>query len=124
VLHLQFGQASALLEGDAQAASEDAMVERAKTGNWHARIGPVTLLKIAHHGSRTSTTPEFLALATPQDAVISVGANNTFGHPRTEVLDRLADTHARIYRTDRNGMTTFFLSGDGRISALSSASNP
>lgn len=68
VLHLQFGQASALLEGDAQAASEDAMVARAKSGGSAARIGPDTLLKVGHHGSRTSTTPEFLALAAPEDA--------------------------------------------------------
>lgn len=124
VLHLQFGQASALLEGDAQAASEDAMVARADAGDGSARIGPVTLLKVGHHGSRTSTTPEFLALAQPQDAVISVGANNTFGHPRAEVIARLAAGHTHVYRTDRMGATTFLLSRDGRIAALNSASNP
>ncbi|HEY5055522.1 MAG TPA: ComEC/Rec2 family competence protein [Acidobacteriaceae bacterium] len=124
VLHMQFGKASALLEGDAQAASEDAMVDLARAGDAVARIGPVTLLKVAHHGSRTSTTPEFLALAAPQDAVISVGENNTFGHPRAEVLDRLAGAHAHVYRTDRDGLATFLLSPDGRIAAIPFASNP
>jgi competence protein ComEC len=124
VLRLQFGQASALLEGDAQAASEDAMVARASSGDASARIGPVTLLKVAHHGSRTSTTPVFLSLAAPVDAVISVGANNTFGHPRAEVIERLAAGHAHVFRTDRMGATTFLLSEDGRIAALDSASNP
>jgi competence protein ComEC len=124
VLHLQFGKASALLEGDAQAASEEAMVARARPGDPSARIGPDTLLKVGHHGSRTSTTPEFLALAAPEDAVISVGANNTFGHPRAEVLDRLVHAHARVYRTDRDGATTFLLSPDGRIAAATIASNP
>ena len=124
VLHLKLGQASALLEGDAQAASEDAMVARAKFDDSGARIGPDTLLKVAHHGSRTSTTPEFLVQAAPQDAVISVGANNTFGHPREEVLDRLMADHARIFRTDRDGATTFLLSPDGRISGATFASNP
>ncbi|HWG16914.1 MAG TPA: hypothetical protein VN678_03575, partial [Acidobacteriaceae bacterium] len=118
------GQASALLEGDAQAASEDAMVARADAGDASARIGPVTLLKVAHHGSRTSTTPEFLSLVAPEDAVISVGANNTFGHPRAEVIARLAAGHAHVFRTDRMGATTFLLSEDGRIAALDSASNP
>ncbi len=124
VLHLQFGSASALLEGDAQAASESAMVARAQHGDPAARIGPDTLLKVAHHGSRTSTTPEFLALAAPQDAVISVGANNTFGHPREEVIARLAAAHVHVFRTDRSGLTTFLLSPDGRIAAPDSASNP
>ena len=122
VLHLQFGKASVLLEGDAQVASEDAMVARASAAG--ARIGPDTLLKVAHHGSRTSTTPEFLALAVPEDAVISVGANNTFGHPREEVLSRLAAAHVQVYRTDRDGATTFLLSPDGRIAAATIASNP
>ena len=124
VLRLQFGKASALLEGDAQAASEDGMLARSQSGDARTRIGPDTLLKVAHHGSRTSTTPAFLARAAPQDAVISVGANNTFGHPREEVLDRLAAQHARVYRTDRDGLTTFLLSPEGRIAASAAASNP
>jgi beta-lactamase superfamily II metal-dependent hydrolase len=80
-----------------------------------AQLGPDTLLKVGHHGSRTSTTPEFLALVAPQDAVISVGRNNTFGHPRTEVIQRLSDAHARVFRTDHFGLTTFLLSRDGQI---------
>jgi competence protein ComEC len=120
VLRLQFGQSSALLEGDAEAPSEHAMVAASRT----LPLGPDTLLKVGHHGSRTSTTPEFLALAAPQDAVISVGANNTFGHPRPEVIQRLSDAHARLFRTDQFGLTTFLLSRDGKISTLSSTSNP
>ena len=124
VMHLQFGRASALLEGDAQSASEAAMAARAHTGASSAAVGPVTLLKVAHHGSRTSTTPEFLSLAAPQDAVISVGANNTFGHPRAEVIARLAAARTHVYRTDRMGLTTFLLSSDGRIASAAPASNP
>jgi len=124
VLRLRYGKASALLEGDAQAASEDAMVARAGSGDPAMRIGPDTLLKVAHHGSRTSTTPEFMRLAEPEDAVISVGANNTFGHPREEVLGRLAAAHVKVYRTDRDGATTFLLSPDGRIVEANFASNP
>jgi len=120
VLRLQYGQASALLEGDAEAPSEHAMVTAALNGNPAAAIGPDTLLKVGHHGSRTSTTPEFLALAAPTDAVISVGAQNTFGHPRPEIIQRLYAAHARLYRTDRFGLTTFLLTPDGRIAA----SNP
>ena len=123
VLHLQFGRASALLEGDAEAPSEHQMVV-ASLINPAAQLGPDTLLKVGHHGSRTSTTPEFLALVAPQDAVISVGRNNTFGHPRPEVIQRLADAHARVFRTDRFGLTSFLLSRDGQIATLPVTSNP
>ena len=124
VLRLQYGKASVLLEGDAEAPSEHTMVTAALSGNPASTLGPDTLLKVGHHGSRTSTTPEFLALAAPQDAVISVGAQNTFGHPRPEVIARLFAAHARLYRTDRFGLTTFFLTPDGKISTLFSTSNP
>jgi competence protein ComEC len=123
VLHLQFGRASALLEGDAEAPSEHQMVA-ASLINPAAALGPDTLLKLGHHGSRTSTTPEFLAVVAPQDAVISVGSRNTFGHPRPEIIQRLHDAHARVFRTDEFGLTTFLLSCDGQISALTAASIP
>ena len=56
-------------------------------------IHPVTLLKVGHHGSNTSTTPAFLAAAAPVDAAISSGRGNPFGHPRAEVIGRLAAQH-------------------------------
>jgi competence protein ComEC len=118
VLRMVFGRASALLEGDAEAPSERTMVSASLSGG--PQLGPDTLLKVGHHGSRTSTTPEFLALAAPQDAVISVGLRNTFGHPRPEIIQRLADAHARLFRTDQFGLTTFLLSRDGQIAS----SNP
>jgi competence protein ComEC len=108
VLHLQYGKASVLLEGDAERSSEDAMLAA------HL-ITPVTLLKVGHHGSKTSSNPEFLAAAQPRQAVISVGRNNNFGHPREEVIGRFAEAHTRLYRTDTEGLTTFLLSPDGAI---------
>jgi competence protein ComEC len=122
VMRLQFGSAAALLEGDAEAPSEHAMAVASLSGTGPS-VGPDNLLKVGHHGSRTSTTPEFLALASPLDAVISVGRNNTFGHPRPEIVSRLVAAHAHVFRTDQLGLTTFLLSGDGRISVLSPASN-
>jgi competence protein ComEC len=115
VMRLDFGRASVLLEGDAEAPSEAAMLA-------HGRVSPVTLLKVGHHGSRTSTNPSFLAAAAPQDAVISVGRHNTFGHPRAEVLERLESAHIHTFRTDRVGAQTFLLSPDGGIVAISTAS--
>jgi competence protein ComEC len=69
------------------------------------------LLKVAHHGSATSTTPELLSVVQPRFAVISVGARNSFGHPRIVVLKRLQDAHVLTYRTDLMGLVTFLLEG-------------
>jgi competence protein ComEC len=69
------------------------------------------LLKVAHHGSATSTTPELLAAVQPHFAVISVGAHNSFGHPRAVVLQRLQEAHVMTYRTDMMGLVTFLLDG-------------
>jgi competence protein ComEC len=115
VLRLDYGKSGALLEGDAEAPSEAAML-------LHHRVTHATLLKVAHHGSKTSTNPAFLAAVAPLDAVISVGAHNTFGHPRSEVLARLEAAHVTTFRTDRQGAETFLLTPDGRISAQSTAS--
>ncbi len=116
VLRLDYERASVLLEGDAEAPSEDAMLA-------NHRVQPATLLKVGHHGSHTSTTPEFLAAVSPQDAVISDGQHNTFGHPSPIVIGRLAGAHIHTYRTDRLGAETFLLTPSGGISAASAASN-
>jgi competence protein ComEC len=114
VLRVEYGRASVLLEGDAEAPSEESMLARG--------LAPVTLLKIGHHGSRSSTTAAFLAALTPKNAVVSVGRGNTFGHPRTEVIERIAAARTRLYRTDEFGLTTFLLSADGAIDAQPVAS--
>jgi competence protein ComEC len=102
VLHVAYGKTSVLLEGDAQAASEQQML----TEGLHA-----DLLKIGHHGSRTSTTPRFLAAVAPTFAVISVAHHNPYGHPKLEILHRLQDDHVRTFRTDALGATSFYLNG-------------
>ena len=108
VLRLGYGRSSVLLEGDAETPSEDAMLA-------NGRLTPVTLLKVAHHGSRTSTTQAFLDAVRPQEAVISVGRHNTFGHPRYDVLGRLEAEGSRVFRTDQDGAQTFLLDGDGQV---------
>ena len=108
VLRLEYGKASVLLEGDAEAKSEQAMVAA-------GQMRPVTLLKVGHHGSKTSTTEAFLAAAAPKDAVVSVGRGNTFGHPRGEVIARIAASGTKLYRTDEFGVTTFLLDREGGI---------
>ncbi len=69
-----------------------------------------TVLKVAHHGSDSSSFPEFLSVVKPQVAVISVGTDNLFGHPSPGVVDRLSSSH--LYRTDLQG--TIELITDGK----------
>ncbi len=105
VLHVAYGATSVLLEGDAEAPVEQAMLAESGLQS--------TLLKVGHHGSVTSTRPQFLARVAPQWAVISCGLRNRFGHPRQEILEELQAAHVRTYRTDINGASCFSL--DGKI---------
>ena len=102
VLKISYGGQSVLLTGDEEKQMEPAMQVQ--------NVG-ADLIKIAHNGSKTSSTPEFLRAVHPQYAFISVGARNTFGHPRHEVLERLAAMHVKTYRTDTMGATSFYLDG-------------
>ncbi len=102
VLHLQYGETSALLVGDSHKRIEEIMVGEKP----HA-----DLLKIGHHGSLTSSTPEFLAAVAPQFAVVSAGYYNSFRHPRPEVMQRFAERQIRTYRTDLAGAVSFYLDG-------------
>jgi competence protein ComEC len=103
VLHMAYGATSVMLEGDAEAPIEQAMLAEPGLQS--------TLLKVGHHGSVTSTRPEFLACVSPQWAVISCGLRNRYGHPRQEVLEALQAAKVRTFRTDLNGATCFRLDG-------------
>jgi competence protein ComEC len=102
VMSVQYGHTAALLEGDAEKESEKRIAQQQPQAD---------LLKVGHHGSATSTIPELLAAVHPRYAVISVGARNVYGHPRMEVLERLAESHVRTYRTDLDGAVTMYLDG-------------
>ena len=108
VIKISYGATSALLEGDAEKKTEKQVAQEDPQAD---------LLKVAHHGSSTSTIPELLAAVHPRFAVISVGTRNVYGHPRQEVLDRLAAAHVRTYRTDMDGAVSFYL--DGKTVSLS-----
>ncbi|HET6962290.1 MAG TPA: ComEC/Rec2 family competence protein [Terriglobia bacterium] len=107
---LQFGQRSFLLTGDIERRVETEILNR--SGAIHSDF-----LKVAHHGSRSSTQPEFLDRVGPVLAVISVAEHSPFGHPHADVLDRLEQRHVPALRTDRDG--AICIGTDGRILEVS-----
>ena len=104
VLRVRYGDATFLFTGDMEREQEAALLAA-------QRDIRCTVLKVGHHGSATSTSAPFLASARPRYAVISVGADNTFGHPRPEVLTRLRAAGVRTFRTDEDGAVTFRTDG-------------
>ncbi|HYX69651.1 MAG TPA: ComEC/Rec2 family competence protein [Terriglobales bacterium] len=102
VLRVRYGDTAALLEGDAEKRMERRLAELAPRAD---------LLKVAHHGSASSTQPELLAAVRPSHAVISAGRRNQFGYPKTVVLERLQEARVHTYRTDVTGAVTFYLDG-------------
>jgi beta-lactamase superfamily II metal-dependent hydrolase len=103
VLRISYGTIDFLFTGDIEEEAETAILARAP--NLEAEV-----LKVAHHGSDTSSTASFLSLVDPEFAIISVGPN-TYGHPSADTLQRLRTAGATIYRTDLNG--TIVVTTDG-----------
>jgi len=105
VLRLRFGARSFLFTGDAEHVEEGDLLR--DPGRVRADV-----LKVGHHGSRTSSTPAFLTAVSPEVAVVSCGVRNRFGHPHPTTLAALAATGARVLRTDRHGAV--IVTSDGR----------
>ena len=107
VLRLTWGKVSFLFTADIREEAEfELLGQRANLRS--------TVLKVAHHGSGTSTTSQFLAAVDPELAVISVGSDNPFGHPGPEVVERLTGRlgEDNVYRTDEDGTIEFITDGE------------
>lgn len=107
VARLTYGATSVMLTGDATMQTESLIL----ADNTEAALRS-TVLKVGHHGSRTSTSPAFVAAVAPAYAVISDGVDNKYGHPHQETLDTLADFGAKVFRTDLLG--TIVMKSDGQ----------
>ena len=112
VLRLQYGAVRLLLTGDIEQATERWLL--AQGADLRADI-----LKVPHHGSKTSTSLAFVQQVQPRLGIISTGANNPFGHPHPQVLDVLAHQGVEVWRTDEHGAITITSDGTGyQVSAV------
>ncbi len=104
VLKMLFGRRSFLLTGDIEARAEEALTPLSGTLR-------VDVVKVAHHGSKTSSTAAFIAAAQPRYAVISVGQTSVFGHPNPEIVTRWEGAGVQVLRTGNSGTITFATNG-------------
>ncbi len=107
VLYLTYGNFTALFTGDVEGAGEKMVLEVVEDKSLHN----ITLLKVAHHGSKNSTEETFLRSVGPEIALISSGRNNRYGHPHKELIERLEDCGCLIYRTQESGAVTVRVRG-------------
>lgn len=102
---LTYGNKSFLFTGDLPSEQENYLAEKYGT-ELHASV-----LKFGHHGSKTATSPEFLAMVAPEYGVVSVGTDNKYGHPNKEVLDLAEQDGVKVLRTDKQGRIEFETDG-------------
>jgi competence protein ComEC len=108
VLRLHYGDRTILLPGDAEKEAEREMLAENDGSMLRADV-----LKVGHHGSKNSTTEDFLAAVRPQVAIISAGEDNPYGHPSPELLQRLETSGVRVLRTDHDGAIHVLTDGHG-----------
>lgn len=106
VMVVRYGENSFLFTGDMERESEIALCDK------YDDEYPIDLLKVAHHGSDTSSSYRFIRMIMPQYAIISVGEGNSYGHPTDAVLSRLSDANVKTYRTDLNGDIWVYSDGE------------
>jgi competence protein ComEC len=120
VVRLHYGDRTILLPGDAEKQVEYTILSENAPESLHADV-----LKVGHHGSKNSTIPEFLDAVHPQISIISAGAENPYGHPNPELLERLEQRRIRILRTDQNGAVQVLTDGrDLQVSCFLPCESP
>ena len=112
VCKLIYNKFSMIFTGDIEEIAEKQILHEYKH---NLEILGSHILKVAHHGSKTSSIKEFIDVVNPKIALIGVGENNKFGHPNEEVITRLKTRGTRIYRTDQNGEILVMVDKKGAI---------
>ena len=112
VIKVTVGDVSFLFTGDLPAAGEEGLLAQyGDNKKTEASKLKASVLQVAHHGSKSSTSENFLREVDPAAAVISAGYQNSFGHPHKTVLDRLKTQGCQILRTDLDGAVVFYTDG-------------
>ena len=112
VCKLNYKNFSLLFTGDIEEKGEKQILQEYRN---NLQILKSDILKVAHHGSKTSSTEEFIDAVKTEFALIGVGENNTFGHPNDEVIKRLEENKVRVYRTDIDGEISVVVNRKGKI---------
>lgn len=112
VLYLEYGAFNALFTGDLEGSGEEAVRKQLEAMLPEGK--GVTVLKVAHHGSRNSTGEAFLRTTSPRLALISAGKDNRYGHPHEELLNRLEEAGCHIFRTSESGAVTVRVTQGGK----------
>lgn len=106
VCKMTYGTFSMMFTGDAQKEAEEQILKQYKGEQLQSNV-----LKVGHHGSKTSSSPAFVAAVKPSDATISCGVNNQYKFPHKPTLDTLKKYHVNVYRTDKDGMISIISDG-------------
>lgn len=112
VCNLHYKEFSMLFTGDIENVAEKQILAEYQN---NSHVLSTTILKVAHHGSKTSSGIDFIKMSKPKIALIGVGKDNKFGHPSVETINNLRDNGAKIYRTDYMGEITVTISSNGRV---------
>lgn len=123
VIRMDYYNTSLLLTGDIEKETEENLLKECIKKNKQTLMGDkdlinlldVDILKVAHHGSKSSSSFSFLEAVTPKIALISLGIDNKFGHPSEEIIERLKNINCKIYRTDECGEISLKVYKNGKI---------
>lgn len=115
VMKLNYNNFSMLFTGDIEKKAEEEILKTYK----NSKMLESDILKVAHHGSKTSTTDEFLNRVKPKIALIGVGKDNMFGHPSNTTIEKLEKMNIKIYRTDLNAEISICVNDKGQVSIKS-----
>lgn len=128
IIYLQYLSVKFLFTGDAGSSQEDFVISNNTIGNYEFLLSSfdiqnIDFLKVSHHGSYTGSSKGFLSLIHPQNAIISVGGNNTYGHPSIYTITRILDenSNCNIYRTDYYGTISVFVNSLGQYNVVKSS---
>lgn len=119
VCKLVYKNFSMLFTGDIEEVAEKQIISNYKD----SKILNSVVLKVAHHGSKTSSSLDFIKKVNPKIALIGVGKNNRFGHPSKEIIQRLKEENCKIYRTDISGEIMIKIDKNGNMNILENIRN-